>query len=134
MKKIGLKMDYSSIYEKLKSTNDLSIDFREYEISGLDKKRLILEINGYKVIGYINANEFIDPETVKRYYGEDADFLKFCYYPYLRIIIKNPNSIEDREYILHLNKASFTSGLQELDLYKTSENIQSLGGILPWMN
>lgn len=133
MKKIGLMMNYSSIEETLKTSADLSIDFREYKIVGLDKKDLILDISGYKVIGFISPNEFIDRDTVKRYYGEEADFLNLCYYPYLRLIIKKPNSLDDKEYILHLNKASFTNGLQEIDLYKASDTIQSIGGIQPWI-
>lgn len=126
-------MDYSKIEETLKSSPNLRIDFREYEFTSLNGKSLILEVNGYKVVGYISPNEFIDQETVERYYGEDANFLNYCYYPYLRIIITNPNSLDDKEYILHLNEASFTNGLQELDLYKASDTIQSLGGIQPWI-
>lgn len=126
-------MDYSKIEETLKSTTDLRIDFREYEFTSLNGKSLILEINGYKVVGFISPNEFIDQETVARYYGEDANFLNYCYYPYFRIIITNPNSLDDKEYILHLNEASFTNGLQEIDLYKASDTIQSLGGIQPWI-
>lgn len=126
-------MDYSKIEETLKSTTDLRIDFREYEFTSLNGKSLILEINGYKVIGFISPNEFIDKETVARYYGEEANFLNYCYYPYFRIIITNPNSLDDKEYILHLNEASFTNGLQEIDLYKASDTIQSLGGIQPWI-
>lgn len=126
-------MDYSKIEETLKSTTDLRIDFREHEFTSLNGKSPILEINGYKVVGYISPNEFIDQETVERYYGEEANFLNYCYYPYLRIIITNPNSLDDKEYILHLNEASFTSGLQEIDLYKASDTIQSLGGIQPWI-
>lgn len=126
-------MDYSKIEDTLKSSPNLRINFREYEFTSLNGKSLILEINGYKVVGYINPNEFIDQETVERYYGEDANFLNYCYYPYLRIIITNPNSIDDKEYILHLNEASFTNGLQEIDLYKASDTIQSLGGIQPWI-
>lgn len=126
-------MDYSKIEDTLKSSPNLRIDFREYEFTSLNGKSLILEINGYKVVGFISPNEFIDQETVERYYGEDANFLNYCYYPYLRIIITNPNSLDDKEYILHLNEASFTNGLQELDLYKASDTIQSLGGIQPWI-
>lgn len=126
-------MDYSKIEETLKSTTDLRIDFREYEFTSLNGKSLILEINGYKVAGFISPNEFIDKETVARYYGEEANFLNYCYYPYFRIIITNPNSLDDKEYILHLNEASFTNGLQEIDLYKASDTIQSLGGIQPWI-
>lgn len=126
-------MDYSNIEETLKSSPNLRIDFREYEFTSLNGKSLILEVNSYKVIGFISPNEFIDQETVERYYGEDANFLNYCYYPYLRIIITNPNSLDDKEYILHLNEASFTNGLQELDLYKASDTIQSLGGIQPWI-
>lgn len=126
-------MDYSKIEDTLKSSPNLRIDFREYEFTSLNGKSLILEVNGYKVIGFISPNEFIDQETVERYYGEDANFLNYCYYPYLRIIITNPNSLDDKEYILHLNEASFTNGLQELDLYKASDTIQSLGGIQPWI-
>lgn len=126
-------MDYSKIEDTLKSSPNLRINFREYEFTSLNGKSLILEVNGYKVVGYINPNEFIDQETVERYYGEDANFLNYCYYPYLRIIITNPNSIDDKEYILHLNEASFTNGLQEIDLYKASDTIQSLGGIQPWI-
>lgn len=126
-------MDYSKIEDTLKSSPNLRIDFREYEFTSLNGKSLILEINGYKVVGYISPNEFIDQETVERYYGEDANFLNYCYYPYLRIIITNPNSLDDKEYILHLNEASFINGLQELDLYKASDTIQSLGGIQPWI-
>lgn len=126
-------MDYSKIEETLKSSTDLRIDFREYQFTSLNGKSLILEINGYKVIGFISPNEFIDKETVARYYGEEANFLNYCYYPYFRIIITNPNSLDDKEYILHLNEASFTNGLQEMDLYKASDTIQSLGGIQPWI-
>lgn len=126
-------MDYSKIEETLKSNPNLRIDFREYEFTSLNGKSLILEVNGYKVIGFISPNEFIDQETVERYYGGDANFLNYCYYPYLRIIITNPNNLDDKEYILHLNEASFTNGLQELDLYKASDTIQSLGGIQPWI-
>lgn len=126
-------MDYSKIEDTLKSSPNLRIDFREYEFTSLNGKSLILEVNGYKVVGYISPNEFIDQETVERYYGEDANFLNYCYYPYLRIIITNPNSLDDKEYILHLNEASFTNGLQEIDLYKASDTIQSLGGIQPWI-
>ena len=126
-------MDYSKIEDTLKSSTDLRIDFREYAFTSLNGKSLILEVNGYKVVGFISPNEFIDQETVERYYGEDANFLNYCYYPYLRIIITNPNSLDDKEYILHLNEASFTNGLQEIDLYKTSDTIQSLGGIQPWI-
>lgn len=126
-------MDYSRIEDTLKSSPNLRIDFREYEFTSLNGKSLILEVNGYKVIGFISPNEFIDQETVERYYGEDANFLNYCYYPYLRIIITNPNSLDDKEYILHLNEASFINGLQELDLYKASDTIQSLGGIQPWI-
>ena len=126
-------MDYSKIEDTLKSSPNLRVDFREYEFTSLNGKSLILEVNGYKVVGYISPNEFIDQETVERYYGEDANFLNYCYYPYLRIIITNPNSLDDKEYILHLNEASFTNGLQELDLYKASDTIQSLGGIQPWI-
>ena len=126
-------MDYSKIEDTLKSSHNLRIDFREYEFTSLNGKSLILEINGYKVVGFISPNEFIDQETVERYYGEDANFLNYCYYPYLRIIITNPNSLDDKEYILHLNEASFTNGLQEIDLYKASDTIQSLGGIQPWI-
>lgn len=126
-------MDYSKIEETLKSNPNLRIDFREYEFTSLNCKYPILEVNGYKVIGFISPNEFIDQETVERYYGEDANFLNYCYYPYLRIIITNPNSLDDKEYILHLNEASFTNGLQEIDLYKASDTIQSLGGIQPWI-
>lgn len=126
-------MDYSKIADTLKSSPNLRIDFREYEFTSLNGKNLILEVNGYKVIGFISPNEFIDQETVERYYGEDANFLNYCYYPYLRIIITNPNSLDDKEYILHLNEASFINGLQELDLYKASDTIQSLGGIQPWI-
>lgn len=126
-------MDYSKIEDTLKSTTDLRVDFREYEFTSLNGKSLILEINGYKVIGFISPNEFIDQETVARYYGEEANFLNYCYYPYFRIIITNPNSLDDKEYILHLNEASFTNGLQEIDLYKASDTIQSLGGIQPWI-
>ena len=126
-------MIYSEIEETLKSSTNLRIDFREYEFTSLNGKSLILEVNGYKVIGFISPNEFIDQETVERYYGEDVNFLNYCYYPYLRIIITNPNDLDDKEYILHLNEASFTNGLQELDLYKASDTIQSLGGIQPWI-
>lgn len=126
-------MDYSKIEDTLKSSPNLRVDFREYEFTSLNGKNLILEVNGYKVIGFISPNEFIDQETVERYYGEDANFLNYCYYPYLRIIITNPNSLDDKEYILHLNEASFTNGLQEIDLYKASDTIQSLGGIQPWI-
>lgn len=126
-------MDYSKIEETLKSNPNLRIDFREYEFTSLNGKSLILEVNGYKVIGFISPNEFIDQETVERYYGEDANFLNYCYYPYLRIIITNPNGLDNKEYILHLNEASFTNGLQEIDLYKASDTIQSLGGIQPWI-
>lgn len=126
-------MDYSKIEDTLKSSPNLRIDFREYEFTSLNGKSLILEVNGYKVIGFISPNEFIDQETVGRYYGEDVNFLNYCYYPYLRIIITNPNSLDDKEYILHLNEASFTNGLQEMDLYKASDTIQSLGGIQPWI-
>lgn len=126
-------MDYSKIEDTLKSSPNLRIDFREYEFTSLNGKNLILEVNGYKVIGFISPNEFIDQETVERYYGEDANFLNYCYYPYLRIIITNPNNLDDKEYILHLNEASFTNGLQEIDLYKASDTIQSLGGIQPWI-
>lgn len=126
-------MDYSKIEETLKSSPNLRIDFREYQMTSLNDRYLILEVNGYKVIGFISPNEFIDQETVERYYGEDVNFLNYCYYPYLRIIITNPNSIDDKEYILHLNEASFTNGLQEIDLYKASDTIQSLGGIQPWI-
>ena len=126
-------MIYSEIEETLKSSTNLRIDFREYEFTSLNGKSLILEVNGYKVIGFINPNEFIDQETVERYYGEDVNFLNYCYYPYLRIIITNPNGLDDKEYILHLNEASFTNGLQEIDLYKASDTIQSLGGIQPWI-
>lgn len=126
-------MVYSKIEDTLKSNPNLRIDFREYEFTSLNGKSLILEINGYKVVGFISPNEFIDQETVERYYGEDANFLNYCYYPYLRIIITNPNSLDDKEYILHLNEASFTNGLQEIDLYKASDTIQSLGGIQPWI-
>lgn len=126
-------MDYSEIEDTLKSSPNLRIDFREYEFTSLNGKNLILEVNGYKVIGFISPNEFIDQETVERYYGEDANFLNYCYYPYLRIIITNPNNLDDKEYILHLNEASFTNGLQEIDLYKASDTIQSLGGIQPWI-
>ena len=126
-------MIYSEIEETLKSNTNLRIDFREYEFTSLNGKSLILEVNGYKVIGFISPNEFIDQEMVERYYGEDANFLNYCYYPYLRIIITNPNDLDNKEYILHLNEASFTNGLQELDLYKASDTIQSLGGIQPWI-
>lgn len=126
-------MDYSKIEDTLKSNKNLRIDFREYEFTSLNGKYPILEINGYKVIGFISPNEFIDQETVERYYGEDANFLNYCYYPYLRIIITNPNGLDNKEYILHLNEASFTNGLQEIDLYKASDTIQSLGGIQPWI-
>lgn len=126
-------MDYSKIEDTLKSSPNLRIDFREYEFTSLNGKSLILEVNGYKVVGYISPNEFIDQETVARYYGEDANFLNYCYYPYLRIIIINPNGLDNKEYILHLNEASFTNGLQEIDLYKASDTIQSLGGIQPWI-
>lgn len=126
-------MDYSKIEDTLKSSPNLRIDFREYEFTSLNGKNLILEVNGYKVIRFISPNEFIDQETVERYYGEDANFLNYCYYPYLRIIITNPNSLDNKEYILHLNEASFINGLQELDLYKASDTIQSLGGIQPWI-
>lgn len=126
-------MIYSEIEETLKSSTNLRIDFREYEFTSLNGRSLILEVNGYKVIGFISPNEFIDQETVERYYGEDVNFLNYCYYPYLRIIITNPNGLDDKEYILHLNEASFTNGLQELDLYKASDTIQSLGGIQPWI-
>lgn len=126
-------MDYSKIEDTLKSSPNLRVDFREYEFTSLNGKNLILEVNGYKVIGFISPNEFIDQETVERYYGEDANFLNYCYYPYLRIIITNPNNLDDKEYILHLNEASFTNGLQEIDLYKASDTIQSLGGIQPWI-
>ena len=126
-------MIYSEIEETLKSNTNLRIDFREYEFTSLNGKSLILEVNGYKVIGFISPNEFIDQETVERYYGEDVNFLNYCYYPYLRIIITNPNDLDDKEYILHLNEASFTNGLQEIDLYKASDTIQSLGGIQPWI-
>lgn len=126
-------MDYSKIEDTLNSSPDLRIDFREYEFTSLNGKSLILEINGYKVIGFISPNEFIDQETVERYYGDEVNFLNYCYYPYLRIIITNPNSLDDKEYILHLNEASFTNGLQEIDLYKASDTIQSLGGIQPWI-
>ena len=126
-------MIYSEIEETLKSNTNLRIDFREYEFTSLNGKSPILEINGYKVIGFISPNEFIDQETVERYYGEDVNFLNYCYYPYLRIIITNPNGLDDKEYILHLNEASFTNGLQEIDLYKANDTIQSLGGIQPWI-
>lgn len=126
-------MDYSKIEETLKSATNLRIDFREYQMTSLNDRYLILEINGYKVVGFISPNEFIDQETVARYYGEEANFLNYCYYPYFRIIITNPNSLDDKEYILHLNEASFTNGLQEIDLYKASDTIQSLGGIQPWI-
>lgn len=126
-------MDYSKVEDTLKSSPNLRIDFREYEFTSLNGKSLILEVNGYKVVGYISPNEFIDQETVERYYGEDANFLNYCYYPYLRIIITKPNGLDNKEYILHLNEASFTNGLQELDLYKASDTIQSLGGIQPWI-
>ena len=126
-------MIYSEIEETLKSNTNLRIDFREYEFTSLNGKSPILEVNGYKVIGFISPNEFIGQETVERYYGEDVNFLNYCYYPYLRIIITNPSSLDDKEYILHLNEASFTNGLQELDLYKASDTIQSLGGIQPWI-
>lgn len=126
-------MDYSKIEETLKSTTDLRIDFREYQITSLNERYLILEINGYKVVGFISPNEFIDQETVERYYGEEVNFLNYCYYPYFRIVITNPNSLDDKEYILHLNEASFTNGLQEIELYKASDTIQSLGGIQPWI-
>ena len=126
-------MDYSKIEETLQSTTDLRIDFREYQMTSLNDRYLILEINGYKVLGFISPNEFIDQETVGRYYGEEANFLNYCYYPYLRIIITNPSSLDDKEYILHLNEASFTNGLQEIDLYKAGDTIQSLGGIQPWI-
>lgn len=126
-------MDYSKIKETLKSTTDLRIDFREYQMTSLNDRYLILEINGYKVVGFISPNEFIDQETVERYYGEEANFLNYCYYPYFRIIITNPNGLDNKEYILHLNEASFTNGLQEIDLYKASDTIQSLGGIQPWI-
>lgn len=126
-------MNYSDIEETLKSTRDLRIDFREYQMTSLNGRYLILEINGYKVVGFISPNEFIDQETVTKYYGEDANYLNYCYYPYFRIIITNPNSLDDKEYILHLNEASFTNGLQEIDLYKASDTIQSLGGIQPWI-
>lgn len=126
-------MDYSKIEETLQSTTNLRIDFREYQMTSLNDRYLILEINGYKVAGFISPNEFIDQETVERYYGKEANFLNYCYYPYLRIIITNPSNLDNKEYILHLNEASFTNGLQEIDLYKTSDTIQSLGGIQPWI-
>lgn len=127
-------MKYEDVIDALETKDDLIIDFKEYQITGLDTKRLILDIQGFSVIGYLKENEFVDEELIKRYYGDDVDFKLYCYYPYVRLIIKNPTDYSNNKvYVIHLNKASFTAGLQELELYQRRANGLGIGGINPWI-
>ena len=127
-------MDYKEVEKALEEPKQYRVDFKEYQITGLDKKRLILDIRGFQLVDFIRANEYTDKNIIYSYYGESADFVNLCYYPHLRLIIKNPDDKDkSRIYILHLNKASFTSGLQELSLYVLPEHIEGIGGIKSWI-
>lgn len=127
-------MTYDEVINKLNTNTNLKIDFKEYTITGLDVKNLILDISCYDVVGYIPENQFLDDEEIERYYGDDVNKMNLHYYPYIRIIVKEPNSyVDDKLYVIHLNKVSFTQGLQEIDLYNNIIGGEGFGGINPWI-
>ncbi len=127
-------MTYDEVIDKLNTSPNLKIDFKEYIITGLDVKNLILDISCYDVVGYIPENQFLDDEEIERYYGDDVNKMSLHYYPYIRIIVKAPNSYtDDKLYVLHLNKVSFTQGLQEIDLYSKNTIGEGFGGINSWI-
>lgn len=128
-------MLYEDIENKIETSDKLRLDFKEYRFTGLNVKTEILEINNFELVAYVKENEFLDQEMINRFYGDNVNTLNLHYYPYLRLVIANPEDIgvDKKLYVLHLNKASFTAGLQELELYETKNTIQSLGGINPWI-
>lgn len=120
-------MLYENIEKFLKEYENqtIYINFKEYGCLSYNTKTPILEIDNYVVQGYIKENQFIDRELVAKYYGHESSFEDLCTYPYLRIIIKHPE--EERLKVLHLNKAYFTSGFQEVELNVGSLNMNVLG-------
>lgn len=133
-------MEYDEILPFLEQKPRCLISFKEYikDIRGVKKE--VLNIENYEVINFIRENEFIDKVKIKEYYGEDVEnFENFCIYPYIRLVISAPKSKDvfanegDKEvYVIHLNRAYFTSNLQKIELYDKSIDFNVEDGIRPW--
>ncbi len=133
-------MDYEQAKNYLIRNPRCKINFKEYAEDMSGHKREILRIEGCEVINFFNENEFLDRKKVSTYYGDEVIYEDFCTYPYLRIVIKVPDSKdiftdseEKNTYVIHLNKAYFNSNLQEIDLYQDNKDpSNALGAIKPW--
>ena len=122
-------MKYDEIIDQLTENPGSCIDFIEYEADG----GVMLEVRGYEVYSYVKPNEYIDPQQILDYYGNDLEEDEYRYYAYspdVRIVIQEPTGLDGRlgpvqeipeKYVIHINRAFYETGLQVLRIHEEIE-------------
>lgn len=122
-------MKYDEIIDQLTENPGCCIDFIEYEADG----GVMLEVRGYEVYSHVRPNEYIDPQQILDYYGNDLEEEEYRYYAYspdVRIVIQEPTGLNGRlgpiqeipeKYVIHINRAFYETGLQVLRIQEEIE-------------